>query len=151
MELDDLIKSFVDRGYSIEEATEMAFAANKARKKLAKTETRHNSEFNEETPEEALERWMDEERRDPQGIYSGGATAGGVFGNSVIAMSDYDPEAISRSEDFLLRHRQLQVQERMLGTLDRMEQRQLGERKSGPPLLEDGRGERRNLGKKKNK
>lgn len=147
-DLDDLIDSFVEKGHSEEDAAEMAHAVIRRRKNgktLAKKENEHSFE---ETPDEARRRWIEEERNDPQGFYSGGATAGGVFGESVVAFSDFDPGAVSRSAEFMVQRQTLEVQTRLLDQLERAERRELNAAKA-PPLLDEGRGAGRRLSRRK--
>jgi hypothetical protein len=57
----------------------------------------------EETSAEAYERWLDQEQRDFEGAYGpGGSTAGGIFGEGAVVLSDYDPHAHQRTESRLL-------------------------------------------------
>lgn len=73
-----------------------------------------------ETPEQAMERWLEEEAELPDGVHGlGGQTAGGIFGNGPIATSIYDPEAHARGD---ARVGQMATV-KMLGLLDRLTQR----------------------------
>lgn len=76
--------------------------------------------YGEETPEEARERWMEQEMNDPEGVYGpGGATAGGIFGGGAVALSDYDPLAQTRSSAQVNQ----KVQAKMLTLLDKVLER----------------------------
>ncbi len=56
------------------------------------------SRYGPETPQQAEERWREQEQRDPDGVYGiGGASAGGIFGDGTVAMGDYDPAARGRT------------------------------------------------------
>jgi hypothetical protein len=51
-----------------------------------------------ETPEEAQERWLEEEAELIDGVHGfGGQSAGGIFGEGPIATSVYDPNAEARA------------------------------------------------------
>jgi hypothetical protein len=54
------------------------------------------ADYGGETPEEARERWEQEERADPFGVYGAGAQAGGIFGEAPIVTERYDPAAVGR-------------------------------------------------------
>jgi hypothetical protein len=109
--------------------------------------------YGDETPAQAKERWLAQERNDPQGVYSpGGSSGGGIFGGGTIPMEDYDPDAVNRSVGAISQIKQLQIQQQMLMELKAMrEQRQLEPPKEPPRRqLDDRRGsEGRQLGKKR--
>lgn len=55
--------------------------------------------YGNESPDEAYDRWMAQERSDAEGVYGpGGGTAGGIFGDAPVTMADYDPAAHRRTE-----------------------------------------------------
>jgi hypothetical protein len=54
-------------------------------------------DYGDETPEEAERRWTEQEMDDPDGVFAGGASAGGIFGDGPIATSSYDPSARLRT------------------------------------------------------
>jgi hypothetical protein len=55
--------------------------------------------YGHETASEAYQRWLSQEQSDPEGVYGpGGGTAGGIFGDGPVHMSDYDPAARRRTE-----------------------------------------------------
>jgi len=56
-------------------------------------------DYGDETPEEAEERWIEQEMEDPDGVFAGGATGGGIFGDAPIATRTYDPGARRRTVD----------------------------------------------------
>jgi hypothetical protein len=98
--------------------------------------------YGDETPAEALERWMDDEQADPEGVYGpGGATAGGIFGDGPIAMPDYDPVAHRRTEaraGGVAQVKLVQVLERLMRRLDEAEGRKALPG-AAPPQLPRGR------------
>lgn len=87
--------------------------------------------YGEETPEEARERWMEQEMNDPEGVYGpGGATAGGIFGGGAIPMGDYDPMSHSRSAAQInqkVQAKMLTLLDKVLERVERMEAQQLPE------------------------
>jgi hypothetical protein len=94
-----------------------------------------------ETPDQARERWLEEEQRDPTGVLGlGGMTSGGIFGDGAVVLDGYDPVAMARAETRALQMMQArsarlvaQLEERAaaLGLLDapRQQVRQLGRRR----------------------
>jgi hypothetical protein len=54
-------------------------------------------DYGDETPEQAERRWTAQEIEDPDGIFAGGSTAGGIFGDAPIATPRYDPQARART------------------------------------------------------
>jgi hypothetical protein len=53
----------------------------------------------EESPADAQERWYQEEQELADGVHGwGGQSAGGIFGDGVIATEEYDPMAEQRAE-----------------------------------------------------
>jgi hypothetical protein len=54
-------------------------------------------DYGDETPEEAEQRWLEQEAEDPNGLFAGGSTAGGIFGEGPIATTGYDPLAQART------------------------------------------------------
>lgn len=151
MTLEELIRDLVEnQGLSEAEAIQIATATIKARRgsgggqALSKTSTSgipsRRSQSGEESAEEAEARWREQEMQDPQGIYSGGATAGGVFGDGVIAMSDYDPTAIGRTMQVQAQVASLRAQQETLRLLQQMQQQLPGHR---PQQLQEPEPERR--------
>lgn len=162
--LDDLIDEFMEEGYSPREAAKMAAATLKAESKLAKREQdlsfpsspqsdRRRVDYGNETPAEARARWEEQERNDPQGIYSGGAESGGIFGSGAIATDTYDPAAMNRTMGMVERQQNMRVQVEMLQTLRQIQEQnnrqQLPERPKRRLFGFGDRGEERRLGKKK--
>lgn len=102
-----MLNQLLAEGLSEEEALKVAAAAVRVRRgqtSIAKTnggmlqDTRSRVDYGEETAAEAKARWIEQEKADPQGIYSiAGQTASGIFGDSTIATEDYDPAAIGRT------------------------------------------------------
>jgi hypothetical protein len=161
--LDELIDEFIDEGYSPREAAKMAAATLRAESKLAKREQDlsfpaspqsdgRRVDYGDETPAEARARWEEQERNDPQGIYSGGAESGGIFGAGPIATDTYDPAAMNRTMSVVERQQNMRVQSEMLNTLKQIQEQnnqQLPERPRRRMFGFVGRGEERRLGKKK--
>lgn len=171
MNLAELIRELIENeGLTPEEAARVAAATISAQRKdiekpsqasgrSAIQDGRRGVDYGEETPEEAKARWIEQERRDPNGIYSlGGSTASGIFGEQVIALDDFDPGANQRNLDGQLKLQQAQVQARQLEvqqqTLRLLQElgatRELsrGEEET-PRQLDQHRGNRRRLGRKK--
>lgn len=167
MDLAELINMLIEEeGLTEREAASVAAASLKAKRSSASmARTRPNDfpvsaqqynngvDYGEETPQEAKERWMRQEMEDPNGIYGGGATAGGVFGDGVVISDQYDPTAVSRT---------MSMQAQLLGARTQVEMLRLmaemrTELQSGRVLpqkqprreLDDGRGPERRLGQKK--
>lgn len=175
MDLAERIRKLVeDQGLTEEEALEVAAASIKAKRGstgtnslasrrepdyLARTDGRTPVDYGNETAAEAKRRWIEQEKQDPQGIYSlGGSSAAGIFGNSPIVTEDYDPEAVARSISGHAQLETLRVQREMLQELQESRrerqlstehQRQLEERRARQ--LDEGRGARRLLGRKRRK
>lgn len=163
--LDDLIDEFISEGYEPLEAAKLAASTMRAESKLAKREQdlsfpsspqsdHRRVDYGHETPAQARARWEEQERNDPQGIYSGGMETGGVFGSGPVATDSYDPAAMSRTMGMVERQQNLRVQAEMLHTL-RQIQEQGRQQLPEPPrrrfLGFTGRGEERLLGKKKHR
>jgi hypothetical protein len=101
-------------------------------------------DYGDETPEEAEQRWMWQETVDPEGLFSGGQTAGGIFGDGPIPTDRYDPAAVRRTVD--LAGPQVRTEGRTVQLLEK-----ILEKLSGPaerPRLGNGETARR-LGKRK--
>ncbi len=74
----------------------------------------------DETPEEAQDRWYEEEAELLDGVHGlGGSTAGGIFGDGAIATHIYDPGAMGRGDARIGQ----QANIKMLGLIERLEQR----------------------------
>lgn len=99
-----------------------------------------NVDYGDETPEQAKQRWLQQERNDPQGLFTGGSSCGGVFGQGAIATSDYDPEAVDRTEERMARQVNLNTQHEMLKTLGQMNQHLSEQRRALPTQEEEPRG-----------
>lgn len=57
----------------------------------------HGEFDDDESPEEARERWLHQEHELPDGVHGlGGQTAGGIFGDGPIATEVYDPGSMAR-------------------------------------------------------
>lgn len=107
-----------------------ASGASRARSREEAIQKHHAQEFpgspvvryrdDHESPEEAQERWYEEEAELPDGVHGlGGSTAGGIFGDAPIATNIYDPGAHSRGDE---RAGQL-ANVKVLGLLERLERR----------------------------
>lgn len=168
--IDDLIDELIEEGYSPREAAKIAAATLRAQERrnggtLAQHSGTHGTSgtdgvpdvdrrpvnYGEETPAEARRRWEEQERMDPQGIYSGGSESGGIFGSGPIATETYDPAAVGRSMYVAGQVQTAQVQQETLRLLQEIRQEQQDRRL--PPQPQRRRflpsfGERR-LGKKK--
>lgn len=149
-ELERMLRNLLEQGLSQDEALRLAAASLKTKRNGS---LRHGTL---ESPQEARQRWIEQERADPQGVYSaGGSTAGGVFGSAPIALEDYDPEAHSRSRggadqmQALLGVKQLQMQAEQLRLLAEIANRLEGRPAPRPVSLPEDRGETRRLGKKR--
>lgn len=165
-----------EQGLTEEEAMRLAAAQMKAKRAIQPASSGNASaspqndgrgvNYGQESPEEAKERWLRQERSDPQGIYSmGGASASGIFGSGAIPLDDYDPEARSRgmhtfasAQQLQLQQQQMLLNQRLLMELQgrRNDQRYLPppEEEEDPPeirrpRLDSGRAADRKLGKKK--
>jgi hypothetical protein len=171
MDLTELIHQLIEEeGLTPEEAARVAAATISAQKRSIEKspgQQEHRSsiqndsrgvDYGEETPEEAKQRWIEQERRDPNGIYSlGGSTASGIFGDQTIALEDYDPGAVQRNLDGHVKLQQAQVQAQQLEvqreTLRLLQDlgagRQLPPQQERPPQLDQSRGNRRRLGRKR--
>lgn len=119
--LTQFIQALADEGVvgeEAEEAVEKFMAMRKAGKrskggalaKRASTEIEFPSspqedrgvqrvDYGDETPQEAEERWIRQEMEDPDGVFAGGSTAGGIFGDAPIATRSFDPAARRRTMD----------------------------------------------------
>jgi hypothetical protein len=72
----------------------------------------------EETPEEAQERWYEEEAELMDGVHGlGGSTAGGIFGDAAISTNIYDPGAMARGDSRIGQ----QANIKLLGLVERLE------------------------------
>jgi len=139
--LAQLVQHFIQRGYDPLVAAEMAAAIQSAQggrnpspptPPLARqapvvnfppSPQGGNVDYGDETPEQAKQRWYEQERQDPQGLFTGGASGGGVFGHGPIATSDYDPDAYNRTEERMARAIGVQTQQETLRVLGRMSAR----------------------------
>lgn len=159
-----LIRQLVDEeGLTHEEAMKVAAASIRAARGSFSLTRRGSSgpltpniqddprrmHYGAESPAEAKRRWIEQERADPQGIYSfGGSTAGGIFSGGAIPMDDHDPEGAVRTLHAHAQLQQLQVQKESLRLLQEMRE-ELGASRENTKELSDGKGERRLLGRKK--
>lgn len=170
MDLDQIIEMLIaEEGLTEQEALKVAAAQVRAQRNAIQKRSTDGDpivsvqndgrgmNYGDETPAEAEARWKEQERNDPQGLYSpGGSSGGGIFGAGTISVDDYDPDAVNRSVDsiskiqqFRLQQQQLEVQKQLLEELQhkRIEQQSAMPRR---PQLEDGRGRKnRRLGRKK--
>lgn len=145
-EIAELIAELIAEGHSARDAAKIATSVAKNSSSggshLAKSSVDENSltrspildrrnsvDYGNETPEQARQRWFEQERNDPQGIYSGGSTSGGVFGSGAIATADYDPDAVNRTMGAFERVQTLQVQSETLHVLQ-----QLAQQRNAEPL-----------------
>ncbi len=75
----------------------------------------------EESDREAMERWLEEERNEIGGVLGpGGMSAGGIFGEGVVATESYDPMAEQRME----RRAGVALQQRLVRVLEELESHQ---------------------------
>jgi hypothetical protein len=96
-------------------------------------------DYGNETAAEAKERWMRQEMSDPQGVFAGGSSAGGIFGDGAIATDSYDPGAVRRTVDLRNQAQQAEVQHRTLSVLERvMERLEGGSDNNGPRIGHQG-------------
>ena len=169
MGLDELITQLIEEhGLTVDEATQIAAARLKAeRRSPASNLSRTNPNnfpvsaqqyangvnYGNETPAEARERWIRQEMNDPNGIYGGGATSGGVFGDGAIATDHWDPVAVQRNLNMQAQLTGVQTQAEMLQLMREMREELQGRRELPPRQpkneLNDGRGPLRRLGFKK--
>lgn len=144
MDLAALMQRLIDEeGLSEEEALALATATMKARRRKQELQRSHSEsvqqhprrvDYGFETPAQAKERWVEQERADPNGLFGGGATAGGVFGDAPIALDSFDPLAVSREVQLRTQMAGIHTQREMLELLQDMRQE-----------LRQGRRERRQL------
>jgi hypothetical protein len=81
---------------------------------------RYRGDHRDESPEEAQERWYEEEAELLDGVHGlGGSTAGGIFGGGPIATNIYDPEAMGRADGRIAQTASI----KMLGLVERLEAR----------------------------
>jgi polyhydroxyalkanoate synthesis regulator phasin len=163
--LDNLIDELVnEEGLSREEAEALRDAlAERKRKRAGALAKRESDEidfptspqggsqrgiemYGNETKAQAYERWMEQELDDAEGAYGpGGMSAGGIFGDGVVSMPDYDPTAQRRTEaraGGVAQLRTVQVLEKILDRLDAVERTQrLGPHQPDPRQLR-GKGRR---------
>lgn len=164
-ELSALIAELIEQGYSPKEAVQIATKAlggeggggrkiqrrsDSAEERLTRSpqnDSRRAVDYGDETPQEAYERWLEQERNDPQGIYSmGGATLGGVFGGGTIATELHDPDANNRNLSAMERIQGLRIQAETLNTLRQLQQSVAG---TQPPPRRLANPFQKFLGKKK--
>src|SRR5690606_25641404 len=129
MNLAELIEQLIrEEGLSTEEAGRVAAAMvraqrgatpqNQAPPDLMNAPNRVN--YGNETPEQAKQRWMQQEMEDPQGLFAGGVSSGGVFGESAVATESYDPGAVARTVNMRTQLGQMRTQEQMLRLLEEL-------------------------------
>lgn len=166
--LQELIAGLLEEGFAPSEAVKIAAStlrmAGNSTSAIAKKQDdlsfpaspqndgRLAVDYGNESPAEARLRWEEQERNDPQGIYSGGAESGGIFGNGPIATDTYDPAAIQRSMGMYEKQQSSQVNLEMLRTMQALQQsvRQMNESQQPPHRqLKENRWTERLLGKKK--
>lgn len=153
MTLAEMIAQLLREGATEQEALEVATATLKARRggtasmqRMGRTaEDRKFSasaqdydngvDYGDETAEQAKDRWLRQEMNDPNGLFMGGATMGGVFGDGAIPMADYDPMAVHRAVQMKASVQQLSATQEMLKLLGEMrqQQRELPPREDPPP------------------
>lgn len=152
MKLQELIAHLInEQGLSEEDALELASATIKARRggNIQRTGTSRTAEerkfspsaqdydnpvdYGDETAAEAKERWLRQEMNDPDGLFAGGASMGGVFGEGVISTSDFDPMARSRTMGNLAQLQQLQASQEMIKLLQEMRSLQQQHQRELPP------------------
>lgn len=153
MDLEKLVQALIDEGLSETEAIQTVarnLKRNTSREKSSGIQAR-DVKSEEETPQQAKERWIREEFSDPNGLFHGGATSGGVFGDGPIVLEDYDPGAYQRNLNIQNQLTQIQVQQKMLQQLEEMQKQAALPPKPTRQLPEENtqRGIRRLLGRKK--
>lgn len=88
----------------------------------------------EESPQQAEERWLEEEAELLDGVHGlGGQTGGGIFGDGAIATSIYDPGAMGRADARVGQMANI----KLLGLVERLEKR-LGPNDPPPDQLPPG-------------
>lgn len=127
-----MLQLMEEEALSEEDARAVAVATLKARRARGASLTReppqqlsvqdhpNRVKYGDETPAEAKERWMQQEMADPMGLFSGGASAGGVFGNGPIATDNFDPEAMRRTVDIRAQLEGMKTQREMVELLGEM-------------------------------
>ena len=81
---------------------------------------RYEGDHRNESPEEAQERWYEEEAELLDGVHGlGGSSAGGIFGAGAIATNIYDPEAMGRADARMSQTATIKV----LGLVEKLERR----------------------------
>lgn len=123
-DLSEMIRALIEEGLDPREAARVAVQTLKGTK-LSRTEgekitSPRAADYGNESAEQARRRWEEQERRDPQGVFSGGMSGGGVFGQGAIATEGYDPEAIRRTVDMQSALQGALVQQQTLRTLEEM-------------------------------
>jgi hypothetical protein len=106
-------------------------------------------DYGNETAAEARERWEAQERADPQGVFSGGSSAGGIFGDGAIATDTYDPAALKRTVDVRAAAQSSQVQHRTLEVLERVMERLGDDSDDDRPQVGPRRPDPRQLGRRR--
>jgi len=122
--LEEMIAALIEEGLDPVEAARIAVRSTvKNRTKAVEKSQGHTIErsdgrrpvdYGSETPEQARVRWEEQERNDPQGIYAGGVSAGGVFGGEVVTTETYDPGAVRRTIELQAAVQGMAVQREML-------------------------------------
>jgi hypothetical protein len=106
-------------------------------------------DYGDETAAEARERWEAQERADPQGVFAGGQSAGGIFGSGPIATDTYDPAAMKRTVDVQASAQQARVQHRTLEVLERVMERLGGDPEDNGPQIGPRGPDPRRLGRRR--
>lgn len=107
-------------GASLARSRREAIQHHQSREFPGSAVVRYDDDPYNETPEQAQERWLEEEAELLDGVHGlGGQTAGGIFGEGPIATHLYDPNAMARADGRTAQ----QANIRMLGLLDRLERR----------------------------
>jgi hypothetical protein len=101
---------------------------------------RYAGDHRNETPEEAKERWYEEEADLLDGVHGlGGSTAGGIFGEGPISTNIYDPSAMGRADGRMSQTATV----KLLGVIERLEQRLTASEQRSAGALPPGPGHRR--------
>lgn len=156
-DLSSLILTLIEEdGLTEEEARDVAVATIKARRgQVGLSRNPHQQDsvqnhpnrvnYGNETPAQAQERWLAQEMADPNGVFGGGASAGGVFGDGPVILDNFDPLAVKREMEMRSQLAGMTTQREMVELLREMRQELRGEKQL--PKAENAFGRR--LGKKK--
>jgi len=112
---------------------------------VSAVDQRISRDYGDESPEEAKQRWIDQEMNDPDGIFGGGAEAGGIFGSGPIATERYDPGARMRGAQMRQAERSEQTQLLTVTVLTKLAEKLGVPRDEVAALLGEGEAPQRRL------